>query len=54
MPQALHRHTPLLTAYDPRGLAICTVACHRRTAAQEPEARISRQVFGPSGFLMSK
>lgn len=51
MPQALHRHTPLLTAYDPRGLAICTVACHRRTAAQEPEARISRQVFGPSGFL---
>ena len=51
MSQALHRHTPSLTAYDPRGLAICAVAYHRRTAAQEPEARISRQVFGPSGFL---
>ena len=51
MPQTLHRHTPSLTAYDPRGLAICTVAYYRRTAAQEPEARTSRQVFGPSGFL---
>lgn len=51
MSQTLHRHTPSLTAYDPRGLAIRAVAYHRRTAAQEPETRFSRQVFGPCGFL---
>ncbi len=51
MPQALHRHTPSLTAYDPRGLAIRSVAYHRRTAAEEPQARVSRQVFGATGFL---
>ena len=51
MPQALHRHTPSLTAYDPRGLAIRSVAYHRRTAAEEPQARVSRQMFGASGYL---
>ena len=51
MPQALHRHTPTLTAYDPRGLTIREVAYHRRDASEPPQPRINRQVFGATGFL---
>ncbi|ASC85580.1 RHS repeat-associated core domain-containing protein [Pseudomonas fragi] len=51
MPQALHRHTPTLSACDPRGLPVRQVAYHRRSAAQLAEARISRQVFGPTGHV---
>lgn len=51
MPQALHRHTPTLSACDPRGLPVREVAYHRRSAAQLAEARICRQVFGPTGHV---
>ncbi len=51
MPQSLHRHTPSLTAYDPRGLTIRAVAYHRRTAVDEPQARIHRQVYTATGLL---
>lgn len=51
MPQSLHRHTPSLTSYDPRGLTIRAVAYHRRTAGDEPQARIHRQVYSATGML---
>ena len=51
MPQSLHRHTPSLTSYDPRGLTIRAVAYHRRTASDEPQARIHRQVYSATGLL---
>ena len=51
MPQSLHRHTPSLTSYDPRGLTIRAVAYHRRTAGDEPQARIHRQVYSATGLL---
>lgn len=51
MPQSLHRHTPSLTSYDPRGLTIRAVAYHRRAAGEEPQARIHRQVYSATGLL---
>lgn len=51
MPQSLHRHTPSLTSYDPRGLTIRAVAYHRRTAGDEAQARIHRQVYSATGLL---
>lgn len=51
MPQPLHRHTPSLTSYDPRGLTIRAVAYHRRIAGDEPQARIHRQVYSATGLL---
>ena len=51
MPQALHRHTPTLSACDPRGLPVREVTYHRRSAAQLAVARICRQVFGPTGHV---
>lgn len=51
MPHHLHHHTPSLSACDPRGLEVRCVAYHRRSTAQPPEARISRQSYTASGFL---
>ncbi|WPN98397.1 RHS repeat-associated core domain-containing protein [Pseudomonas sp. MUP55] len=50
----LHQNTPTLTAIDPRGLAVRTVAYYRPTAQVELEARISRQVFSASGFVVQQ
>lgn len=50
----LHQNTPTLTAIDPRGLAVRTVAYYRPTAQVELEARISRQVFNASGFVVQQ
>ena len=51
MPQSLHRHTPSLTSYDPRGLTIRAVAYHRRAAGDEPQARTHRRVYSATGLL---
>ena len=51
MTHHLHHHTPSLGAFDPRGLEVRCVAYHRRSTAQPPEARISRQSYTASGFL---
>lgn len=47
----LHHHTPTLTVRDPRGLAVRTVAYHRRSVRERPQARITRQVYDARGFL---
>ena len=51
MPASLHRHTPSLIALDPRGSTVRSVAYHRQSAQDVPQARISRQVFGSRGVL---
>ncbi|MFL1386835.1 RHS repeat domain-containing protein [Pseudomonas tritici] len=54
MSLSLHHNTPTLTAIDPRGLAVRSIAYHRLTAQTEPKARINRQVFGSSGFILER
>jgi len=51
---SLHRHTPVLTALDPRGAPVRTVAYHRLRAEDEPVARITRSVYGATGFLQQQ
>lgn len=51
MPGSIHRHTPTLTAVDPRGLAVRNVAYHRTSPNAQPMARIHRQIMGANGFL---
>ena len=51
---SLHRHTPALTALDPRGAPVRTVAYHRLRAEDEPVARITRSVYGATGFLQQQ
>ncbi|MEB0151342.1 hypothetical protein, partial [Pseudomonas sp. CCC2.2] len=51
---SLHRHTPSLSALDPKGACIRTVAYHRVRAEDAPVARITRQVFGSTGFLQQQ
>lgn len=51
---SLHQYTPSLTAIDPRGLTVRTVAYHRRRVQDVPEARISRQVYGANGMLQQQ
>lgn len=51
MSAALHRNTPTLVAFDPRGLTVRTVAYQRASAQAEPQARVIRQVYGASGLL---
>lgn len=48
---SLHQHTPSLTAVDPRGLALRTVAYHRAHPQDESQSRIQRQTFGITGQL---
>ncbi|AZF13568.1 RHS repeat domain-containing protein [Pseudomonas sp. R3-18-08] len=50
----LHQNTPTLTAIDPRRLAVRTVAYYRPTAQVELEARITRQAFNASGFVVQQ
>lgn len=54
MSNSLHRNTPSLTAIDPRGLAVRTVQYHRESVTQTPQARVTRQIFGPHGFLLEQ
>lgn len=54
MSTSLHTHTPSLTAFDPRGLAVRNVNYHRRTVRDAPEARIQRQVYGNTGLLIEQ
>lgn len=51
MPRAtrLHAHTPTLSAVDPRGLPVRTVAYCRELSRQAAEARITRQVYDGAG-----
>ena len=51
---SLHRHTPSLTALDPRGANVRAVAYHRLSAEDEPVARVTRNVFGATGFLQQQ
>ncbi|MFP3515638.1 RHS repeat-associated core domain-containing protein [Pseudomonas sp. SIMBA_077] len=48
---SLHQHTPSLTAVDPRGLTLRTVAYHRAHPQDESQSRIVRQTFGVTGQL---
>ncbi|MFL8991906.1 RHS repeat-associated core domain-containing protein [Pseudomonas sp. QLc11A] len=47
----MHIHTPTLNAVDPRGLAVRTVAYHRRVAGDPPESRITHQLYDGAGRL---
>ena len=51
---SLHQHTPSLTAFDPRGLTLRTVAYHRARAQDEPQARVHRQTFSAGGQLQEQ
>ena len=51
---SLHQHTPSLTAFDPRGLTLRTVAYHRARAQDEPHARVHRQTFSAGGQLQQQ
>lgn len=54
MSASLHRNTPTIVAFDPRGLTVRTLAYHRVNAQTEPQPRISRQVYGASGFVQQQ
>ena len=54
MSTSLHRNTPTLKAMDPRGLAVRAVHYHRESVTQTPQARVTRQVFGANGLLLSQ
>jgi len=54
MSHLLHQHTPTLSAIDPRGLAVRSVAYHRDTSQDLPRARIERRVFGSQGRLLEQ
>ena len=51
---SLHQHTPSLTAFDPRGLTLRTVAYHRARAQDELQARVHRQTFSAGGQLQQQ
>ncbi|MQT49254.1 RHS repeat protein [Pseudomonas helleri] len=51
---SLHQHTPSLTAFDPRGLTLRTVAYYRAQAQDEPQARVHRQTFSAGGQLQQQ
>lgn len=54
MSASLHRNTPSLAAFDPRGLTVRNVAYLRATPEAAPTARVMRQVFGASGLLLQQ
>ena len=54
MPSSLHHHTPVLTAFDPRGLNVRSVAYHRTSSEEPAQVRVSCQVHGASGFLLEQ
>ncbi len=45
----LHRHTPTLAICDPRGLAVASVAYYRKTSAELPATRRTRETFDVVG-----
>ncbi|AFY20002.1 RHS repeat-associated core domain-containing protein [Pseudomonas sp. UW4] len=47
----MHIHTPTLNAVDPRGLAVRTVAYHRRATSAPPESRVTHQLYDGAGRL---
>ncbi|ASV39825.1 sugar-binding protein [Pseudomonas sp. NS1(2017)] len=54
MSTSVHRNTPSLKAVDPRGLTVRTVEYHRVNVTDTPRARVTRQVYGASGFLLEQ
>lgn len=54
MSASLHRNTPSLAAFDPRGLTVRSVAYLRDTPQAAPTARVRRQVYGASGLLLQQ
>ncbi|AZF01042.1 Putative insecticidal toxin complex [Pseudomonas orientalis] len=54
MSASLHRNTPSLAAFDPRGLIVRSVAYLRATPQAAPTARVRRQVYGASGLLLQQ
>ncbi|WP_053225274.1 RHS repeat-associated core domain-containing protein [Pseudomonas helleri] len=51
MPSSLHQRTPLLTATDPRGLVVRSIAHHRQEVEKPIAERVQRQVFNANGHL---
>ena len=51
---SLHHNTPSLTVMDPRGLTVRSVAYHRSTPQQQPQAVVTRHVFDARGFLQQQ
>lgn len=51
---SLHRHTPSLIASDPRGAVVRSVAYHRLRSEDTPKARITRNVWSASGYLLQQ
>lgn len=54
MSASIHRNTPSLAAFDPRGLTVRNIDYHRSSAEVEPQARIHRQVFGSTGMMIEQ
>ncbi|AZF06450.1 RHS repeat domain-containing protein [Pseudomonas sp. R5-89-07] len=54
MSASLHRNTPSLAAFDPRGLTVRSVAYLRATSEAAPTARVRRHVYGASGLLLEQ
>ncbi|AZF33036.1 Putative insecticidal toxin complex [Pseudomonas sp. R4-35-07] len=54
MSASLHRNTPSLAAFDPRGLTVRSVAYLCATSQAAPTARVRRQVYGASGLLLEQ
>lgn len=51
---SLHRHTPSLIAIDPGGAVVRSVAYHRLRSGDTPKARITRNVWSASGYLLEQ
>lgn len=54
MSTSLHRNTPSLVAFDPRGLTVRSVAYLRTSSQAAPTPRVRRQVYGASGLLIEQ
>lgn len=50
----IHRNTPSLAAFDPRGLTVRNIDYHRSSTEAEPQVRIHRQVFGGTGLMIEQ
>ena len=51
MNQSMHRHTPTLTVFDPRGLSVRAVTCYRAAPLEPVQARVTMQSYNPVGRL---
>lgn len=54
MSSSLHKHTPSLTAFDPRGLTVRNVDYYRANAQDAAQARIQRQVYDGRGLMIEQ